>query len=208
MLEKASPFIEVDDEDGLVPGRAARHSVEYRRPKGIAVADVRVRMIVIGGPVIQYRIDRVDKRDRRAAFRPRRVPETPPTIRSNRCTSHPTSPGRGHCEEIPMAHPGLGQAIQDGGQAAERHTVVETISLGSPLKQAVWKSRPEDRGEIVVARQVFLSKRAVEGDVRLRIVTDGVLIIGAGAQEAIHLAIVVGHAGLVIGVIRKDAGSR
>lgn len=65
VLEKASPFIEVDDEAGLVPGRAARHSVEYRRQKGIAVADVRVRMIVIAGPVIQYRIDRVDKRDRR-----------------------------------------------------------------------------------------------------------------------------------------------
>src|SRR5262249_11440331 len=63
----------------------------------------------------------------------------------------------------------------------------------------VGKGRAEDRREVAVADQEVARQCGVEGQRSFRVVADGEDVVPARAKEAVHRAVVVRHAALVVG---------
>src|SRR6266481_4703681 len=65
MLEEAAPFVKIYDEDGVGPVWSIGHGLECVVEEAISFSNVRVRMIVISGAVVENGVDGIDKGNRR-----------------------------------------------------------------------------------------------------------------------------------------------
>ena len=63
MIEEAAPLVEVDDEHGVGPCRALRDCEIDLVQKGLAIANVGVRMIVVGCAAVFIYEARIDEGD-------------------------------------------------------------------------------------------------------------------------------------------------
>ena len=84
-----------------------------------------------------------------------------------------------------------GEAIPDRGQRAQLERVRQAIRLRRVHVQAVRKRRPEHRREVAIERRPSRRRRREERHVALRVVTDRVDVVRAGAQPAVARAVVV-----------------
>src|SRR3981189_2373620 len=65
VLEEAAPFVKIYDEDGVRPLWSIGHGLECVVEEAISFANVRVRMIVVAGAVIENGVNGIDERNRR-----------------------------------------------------------------------------------------------------------------------------------------------
>ena len=65
----------------------------------------------------------------------------------------------------------------------------------------IGERRAKDRREIAVARRVVAGESGVERNVVLFVIADGINVVGAGTQEAVHFAGVVLDSAAVVGMI-------
>src|SRR5262249_24314923 len=101
-----------------------------------------------------------------------------------------------------MAHSGGGQPIEDRGKSGGGDAVIEPICLRRPEKHTIRKGWTENRGEVSIADHVVTRERTIKRKIELGVLSDRIRVICACTQETIHGATVVGHARLVIRMIR------
>src|SRR5438874_10768684 len=139
--------------------------MNYRGKKCVAVADIRVRMVVVAGAVVENREYWIHEgHGWQSSTRGASQKRSERTCREHVLQAPQRQPGH-IVEVIPMADSGRRQTVEDRRKAGERDAVVETVGLGGPKEHPVRKRRTEDRRKVTVTYGVILRESAVERDI-------------------------------------------
>src|SRR6267142_1605191 len=201
VLEEAAPLVKIYDEDGVGPVRSIGHGFECVVEEAISFANVGVRMVVVAGAVVENGVDGIYEGNRGQ--------------RSGGCGEQKICVGPRNASVLWSPEPeewkigivivgadtGGGEPVPNCGEGAGSCRVAEAIGLRGVQENPIGKRRAKDGGEIAVARCVVAGESGVERNVVLFVIADGINIVGAGTQEAVHFAAVVLDATAVVGMI-------
>src|SRR6267154_1715439 len=201
VLEEAAPLVKIYDEDGVGPVRAVGHSLECVVEEAISFANVGVRMVVVAGAVVENGVDGVYEGNRRQRSGGRGEQKIRVGPRDASILWSPEPEKRKIGIVIVGADTGGGEPVPNYGEGAGSCRVAEAIGLRGVQENPIGEGRAKDGGEIAVARCVVAGESGVERNVVLFVIADGINVIGAGTQEAVHFAAVVLDAAAVVGMI-------
>src|SRR6266853_3933913 len=201
VLEEATPFVKIYDEDGVGPLWSIGHGLECVVEEAISFANVGVRMIVVASAVVENGVNGIDERNRRQRSGGCGEQKIRVGSRDARVLWSPKPEKRKIGIVVVGAHSGGEESVPNGRHRAGSGGIAEASGLRGVQENTIGERRAKNRREIAVARRVVSGERGVERDVVLFVIADGINVVGAGTQEAVHFATVVLDAAAIVGMI-------
>ena len=201
VVEETTPLVECDDQNGVGPRGAVRHSRVHLIEECFAVANIRVRMVVIGGAaglVDESRVDIGNLGEQAALARGNKFGirmSDAEVLRSPKCCE------RNVIEEVSAVESGRSQAIPDGRKRGQCEALIEPIRLRRVHVETIGKRRRERSGEIVIAGRPIGRGLTEKAEVLCLVIPDREQIIRRGPEPAVALAAVELDTAAGVGVV-------